>query len=67
MTWRKLGLPVFIGASISPAQDALELFVGPRIEVDGLDSADVGAHATMDARTSDTDEDTKVPASPSRI
>jgi hypothetical protein len=58
MAWRKLGLPVFIGASVSPAQNTLELFVGPGIEVDGLDSADVSAHATMDARTSDTDEDT---------
>jgi hypothetical protein len=43
------------------------LFVGPGIEVDGLNSADVSAHATVDARASDTDKDAQVPAGPSRI
>ena len=67
MTRCQLGLPVLVGAGISPAEDALELLVGPGIEVDRLDSADVSAHAAMDARATDADEDAEVPTSPSRV
>jgi len=63
----QLGLPVFVRARIAPAEDASELFVGPGIEVDRLDSADMRAHATVDARTPDADKDAEVPTSPSRV
>lgn len=63
----QLVLPVFVCARISPAKNALHLFVGPGIEVDGLDSADVDAHTSVDAGATDTDKDAKVPACPARI
>jgi hypothetical protein len=67
MPWSQLGLPVFVGASIAPAQDALQLLVCPRVEVDRLDFADVGAHAAVDSGATDADEDAEVPAGPSRV
>jgi hypothetical protein len=53
----QLRLPVLVGSRVAPVQDALELFVGPGIEVDGLDLADVDSHATVNARAADADED----------
>lgn len=67
MAWRQLGFPILVRARIAPAQDALQLFVGPRIQIDRLDSANVRAHATMDARAADADKDAQVPTGPSRI
>lgn len=64
MAGGELGLPVFVCARIAPTEDALHLLLGPRVEVDRLDAADVGAHAAVDARAADADEDAKVPASP---
>lgn len=45
----KFRLPVLIRARIAPVQDALQLFVGPSVKVDGLDSADVDTHASVNA------------------
>lgn len=67
MAWSKLGLPVFVGSCIAPFQHTLKLFVSPGIKVDGFDSANVGAHATVDARTANADKDPEVPARPSRV
>lgn len=67
MAWCEFVFPVFICARISPAENALHLFVGPGIEVDGLDSANMDTHASVDARAADADEDAEVPACPARI
>lgn len=67
MSLCQLVLPVFVCARISPAENALHLFIGPGIEVDGLDFADVYAHASVDAGATDTDKDAKIPACPARI
>lgn len=63
----ELRLPVLIGTRVAPAQDALKLLVGPGVEVDRLDAADVGAHSSVDARASNADEDAEVPGGPSRV
>lgn len=67
MTGGKLVLPVLVCARVAPVEDALHLFVGPGIEVDRFDFADVHAHATVDARAADANEDAEVPACPARI
>lgn len=46
---RQLGLPIFVRARITPAEDASKLLVGPGIEIDRLDSANVRTHATVNA------------------
>lgn len=56
-----------VGSPIAPFQHTLELFVGPGIEINGLDPTNVCAHAPVDARTPNADEDTQVPGRPSRI
>lgn len=43
---------VLVGSGVAPLQHALKLLVGPRIQVDRLDSANVRAHATMNTRAS---------------
>lgn len=43
---------VLVGSGIAPFQHALELLVGPGIQIDGLDSTDMRAHTTVDARAS---------------
>jgi len=65
VTNSQFSLPVFVCSRIAPFQDALQLFVCPGIQVDGLDSGDVGAHATMNARASNAHEYSQVPAGPS--
>lgn len=67
MTWGQLCLPVFVGARIAPAENALELLIGPRVQVDGFDTADVGAHSTVDARAANAHKDTEIPGGPSRM
>lgn len=67
VSWCQLVFPVFVCARITPAENALHLFVGPGIEVDGLDSADMDAHTSVDAGATDADKDAKVPACPARI
>ncbi len=52
MTNSQFGLPVFICSRISPLQDALQLLIGPGIEVDRLDSRDVRSHAAVYTRAS---------------
>lgn len=56
-----------VGTAVAPFQHALQLLVSPRIEVDGLHSADMGAHSTVDARAADADEDAQVPGRPSGV
>lgn len=63
----QLVLPVLIRPRITPVKNALHLLVGPGIEIDRLDTADVDAHASVDARAADADENAQVPACPSRI
>lgn len=67
MAGGQLRFPVFIRARVAPAQDTLKLLVRPRVQIDRLDSADVGAHAAVDAGAADADEDADVPARPSRV
>ncbi len=67
MVRRQLRLPVLVGTCIAPTQDALQLLVGPGVQVDRFDSADMGAHSAVDAGAADADEDAEVPAGPSRI
>lgn len=43
---------VLVGSGVAPLQHALELLVGPRIQVDRLDSADVRTHTTVNTRAS---------------
>jgi hypothetical protein len=63
----QLRLPVLVRARITPLQHALQLFVGPGVEVDGFDFANVRAHAAVYAGAANAHEDTQVPASPSRV
>ena len=67
MTSSQLRFPIFVGTGISPTENALQLLVGPGVEVDGFHSGDMGAHSTVDARTANADKDAQVPACPSRI
>lgn len=60
----EMGLPVQVGTSVTPFLDGLHLIWRPSIEVDGFDTRDVGAHAPVDAGTSDAKEYTDVPAGP---
>lgn len=50
--------PVFVGSSIAPSHNTLKLFIGPRIEIHGLDSADMRAHTPVNARAPNADKDT---------
>jgi hypothetical protein len=43
---------IHVSSSVAPLEHTLELFVGPRIQIDRLDSADVCAHTTVDTRAS---------------
>ena len=45
----RLRIGALISTRISPFQDTLQLLVGPGIEVNRLDSADMGAHSSVDA------------------
>lgn len=67
MARRQLRFPVLVRARVSPVEDALQLLVGPGVEVDRLDTTNMGAHSAMDTRAADADEDTQVPARPSWI
>lgn len=67
MPVRELVLPVLIGPRIAPAQHILHLVVGPRVQVDALDARDVGAHAAVDARAADAEEDADGPGRPAGV
>jgi len=43
---------ILVGSGIAPLQHALKLLVGPRVQIDGLDSADMCAHTTVNTRAS---------------
>ena len=43
---------LLVCARITPLQNALQLLVGPRVEVNRLDSANVRSHTTVDTRAS---------------
>ena len=43
---------VLVGSGVAPLQHALKLLVGPRIQVDRLDSTDVRSHTTVNTRAS---------------
>ncbi len=63
LLWRDMALlemrlPVKVSASVAPLFDTLHLLWGPYVEIYALDAADMGAHATMNTRTSDTEKDT---------
>lgn len=47
-----LGGDQLVCSQVSPLKNALHLLVGPGVQIHRLDSADVRAHTTMDARTS---------------
>lgn len=63
----QLRLPIFVGSSIAPAQNTLELFIGPRVEIHGLHTTDMGTHAPMNTGASDANEDSEVPGGPSWV
>lgn len=50
-----------VGSPITPFQHTLELFIGPGIQINGLDPTNVCAHSTVNARAPNADEDTQVP------
>jgi hypothetical protein len=52
---------ILVRSGITPFDNTLELFIGPRIEIDRLHSADMGAHPPVDARATDTYEDSQIP------
>ena len=64
---RSIGSDELVGSSIAPSHNTLKLFIGPRIEIDGFDSADMRAHTPVNARAPNANKDTQVPGSPSRI
>lgn len=43
---------VHVGPGVAPLQHALKLLIGPRIQIDRLDSADVCTHTTVNTRAS---------------
>jgi hypothetical protein len=49
MALGQFGLPVLVRSRIAPFQNALKLFVGPGVQIDGFNARDVGAHATMNS------------------
>lgn len=50
--------PVFVGSSIAPSHNTLKLFIRPRIEIHGLDSADMRAHTPVNAGAPNANKDT---------
>lgn len=50
-----------VGSSIAPFQHTLKLFIGPGIQINRLDPTNMRAHAAVNTRTPDTNEDTQVP------
>lgn len=64
---RSIGRDTPVGSCIAPFNHALKLFIGPGIEINGLDSADMRAHTPVNARAPNADKYTEIPRSPSRI
>lgn len=60
-------LDKLVGPRITPFQHALELFIGPRVEIHRFDPTDMSAHAPVNTRAANANEDADVPGSPSRI
>jgi hypothetical protein len=58
---------VLVSPSIAPFHHHFRLFVGPGIQISRLDSRDMGAHSSVDARATDTDEDAQRPGRPARM
>lgn len=56
-----------VGSRIAPFHHALELFIGPRIEIHGLHSADMCTHTPMDSGATNANEDSQIPRRPSWI
>ena len=64
---RQFRLPVLVRPRITPLQHALQLLVGPGVEVNGFDLANMRAHTTMYAGATYAHEDAEVPAGPSGV
>jgi hypothetical protein len=64
---RSIGCDELVGSSISPSHHTLKLFIGPSIEIHGLDSADMRSHTPVNSRAPNANKDTQVPRRPSRI
>lgn len=60
------GIVKGIHLDIALVLDVFHLFIGPCVQGDGLDLADVGAQLSMIATALDAQEDTQVPAGPPR-
>lgn len=63
----QFGFPVLVCARISPVQNALELLIRPRVQIDRLDTRDVRAHGSMNAGAANAHENAQVPTRPSGI
>mmetsp|Transcript_37111 Transcript_37111/g.64083 ORF Transcript_37111/g.64083 Transcript_37111/m.64083 type:complete len:438 (-) Transcript_37111:69-1382(-) len=63
---RKVCLPICVGSTISPLFHKLYLLVCPRIQINGTNETNVHTQVSVDARTLDAKEDTKVSRCPSR-
>ena len=50
-----------VRSSIAPTNHTLELLISPGVEINRLDSADMCAHAAVDAGASNADKDTQIP------
>lgn len=55
---RSIGCDELVGSSIAPSYNTLKLFIGPRIEIHGLDSADMRSHTPVNAGAPNADKDT---------
>jgi hypothetical protein len=64
---RSIGCDELVGSSISPSHHTLKLFIGPSIEIHGLDSADMRSHTPVNSRAPNANKDTQVPRRPSRM
>lgn len=61
MTPTNVGKSVLVRSGIPPFDHALHLLIGPTVKVNGFDSTDMRAHATMVAGAANADEDTNIP------
>lgn len=59
--------PVKIRSMVPPFLDRLHLLWGPDVQIYGLDTTDMGAHATMNTRAPYAEKDADIPGCPSRI
>lgn len=58
LSTRSIACNELVCPPIAPFNHTVDLFIGPGIEIHGLNSTDVCAHSTVDTRAPDTNKDT---------